>query len=363
MSEAPQEEETAWEDFEPGEYSKVASELVHFSFKTVNSNATKGGIRLSDDKTLNLPYVALRRLMRNRQFAVDYTSTGTKGKTAKITKQIRMLRRGESPCAPEERIALLASIDEAGQGSYIEGIDELDPRLRQLLIPKGDTYVVLTPLCAGGLLAEIKADVTARNNATKIEAKVAGADSARAWLRTAHIGVGGANPHNVGALVRDMQTPLVFEAPQQKHAERTTLAIHHRGFKLTPPHFLMDEYFQCQKESGKTNLAARARETMLAQRIAQAILARAAEAQRTLENNRNILPRGEDGNVAWLSPAVHPLLRAAILPQERSSQWPVLFAKHIAENVLAYRNSAGEQLPYSDRDMSRLCSDIEEALR
>ncbi len=45
-------------------------------------------------------------------------------------------------------------------------------------------------------------------------------------------GIGGANPQNVGSLVRSMQRPITVDAPQASEKVRQALAIFYNGFTI-----------------------------------------------------------------------------------------------------------------------------------
>ncbi len=51
-------------------------------------------------------------------------------------------------------------------------------------------------------------------------------------IQTAVFGIGGANPQNVGSLVRSMQRPITVDAPQASEKVRQALAIFYNGFTI-----------------------------------------------------------------------------------------------------------------------------------
>lgn len=55
--------EKLWKAYPPETYRNTIAELVHFSSKTVNSNAALAGVRLASDDALDAPYVSARTLM------------------------------------------------------------------------------------------------------------------------------------------------------------------------------------------------------------------------------------------------------------------------------------------------------------
>ena len=68
--------EKPWKAYPPETYRHAIAELVHFSSKTVNSNAALVGVRLSPDDALDAPYVSARTLMaRGVSLSLDYGGT------------------------------------------------------------------------------------------------------------------------------------------------------------------------------------------------------------------------------------------------------------------------------------------------
>src|SRR5690606_35799882 len=84
-----------WEKFSLENYQREIENTVHFSFKTVNSNASPGGIRLSNKQGKALPYVAASSLIHSGiNIQTDYVSNS--GKVATIIKQSRSILAEES---------------------------------------------------------------------------------------------------------------------------------------------------------------------------------------------------------------------------------------------------------------------------
>ena len=224
-----------WSPLGSDQYRSTAATLVHFSTKTVNSNARAGGVRLTPLDTLNMPYVAARTaLAAGRSLALDYTANS--GKTATVVKQMRAVAKGDIEGAPAAEVALIQELLEVcGRTGVSVGLEPVDPRLRQVLIPKPDApggYVSLTPLTAGGICEQLIGRgglVEAHETARKAEVT-----NTRVSLKRVNLGVGGANPQNVGALVRSMQRPLLAPAPRARGGVRGAFSIYHRGIRLPP---------------------------------------------------------------------------------------------------------------------------------
>ncbi|ETR24106.1 hypothetical protein RQ80_18765 [Acinetobacter baumannii] len=69
-------------------FINALEESVHFSLKTINSNIEKGGIRLSKQQALDLPYLSARTLL-NEDFLIPTDYQANAGKTASIFKVVK----------------------------------------------------------------------------------------------------------------------------------------------------------------------------------------------------------------------------------------------------------------------------------
>ena len=169
------------------EYESSFRGAVHFSFKTVNSNASAGGVRLDAADALSLPYVSARTLLaQGISCMTDYTKNAGRIATHfKHAKQARMAASGMVPkkqadkddapdLVPDELEAVGDALARCTQGRLEDGCDAfLDPRLRQLLLPCTDeagavSYRSVTPLTAGGLCQIVRAHVAVSNEANKL---------------------------------------------------------------------------------------------------------------------------------------------------------------------------------------------------
>ena len=100
--------EKLWKAYPPETYRNTIAELVHFSSKTVNSNAALAGVRLASDDALDAPYVSARTLMaRGGPLSLDYGKGGAA--VAGICKQVNAVVRGNpfaEAASSEERRAI-----------------------------------------------------------------------------------------------------------------------------------------------------------------------------------------------------------------------------------------------------------------
>lgn len=262
-------------------YTASIREAVHYSAKTVNSNAFAAGIRLASDDTFDAPYLTVSSI-GPQQVPVDYLQNA--GRIATHHKKFGALRdlaqRARFIAVPADEEAAMAAalpllLDRAEHGTHF-----VDARLRQVLLPTADgidddNYVALTPLNAAGLSELINQRVEA-----DIEQKKA-RDEKPQYRNRALLGYGGSNPQNVGRWVRAMGRTMVFDAPQEQPAMRKAYAIFYKGLQLRDqlkPQ--LDAYAQWRHtlllaNQGRMNgdLASRTQEATLLSDIAKRALA------------------------------------------------------------------------------------------
>ncbi len=357
--ERPSGNEKPWKAYPPEIYRRTVAELVHFSSKTVNSNAALVGVRLSPDDALDAPYVSARTLMaRGVSLSLDYGKGGAA--VAGICKQVNAAARGDAfaeAASPEEYAVIKEAMNEARSSGFSVGVEHVDHRLRQILIPKDGAeggYVSMTPITAGGvceLLFGRDDGLVSRHNAACEEAKKQSekedAGSGRAprpairKLRQAQFGIGGSNPQNVGGLVRAMQRPLFVDAPRSADDLRAAFSFYYKGISLDfsvagPLRAALAKYAAFRREygldgsfpllSGKTRMETRVEEENFMKSIASIILQRASEARETLREYADMLPQEtnpETGTAALASPNLKPAaLRGLLDPALRDAAWP-----------------------------------------
>jgi hypothetical protein len=347
-----------WKQFPLPEYCRFAKKMVHFSFKTVNSNCAGGGVRLGPDDGLNLPYVAARVLLaRGVPLEVDYIDNGNKPPldrkllpektiyTAKISNQIRTALYDEGPEDATDAKRVAEACRPIVATHHEENCQKISPRLRQLLLPKGDSYVAVTPLGAGSLNATFNAMVTAHNKSHSDAVKSAKTQTERdqirtRYLRQAQFGIGGSKPQNVGSLARAMQTPLYFEAPPESLRVRSALFVHHNGIRLAISRNLAERYRDWLREIRKdhegvmpASMKIRQKHQQFIQQIIDEALGRGRWAKALLLENQDHLPNDGDPLV---SEEVDPVIRGLIDPVLRLSDWEYRFAWLLANRLAVY---------------------------
>ncbi len=172
-------------------FQQALAESVHFSLKTTNSNIEKGGIRLAQSQALDLPYISARTLLADDLLVpTDYQANA--GKTATIFKAVKAAQLNEDLSEAEDEFkrniaALKPHLKTAFSQPFSAGLDNIDIRMRQLLIPKDGEYLSISPLSAAGVNLLLNAEV----DALKEQRKIAGKDSKLKNIQTAVFGIGG----------------------------------------------------------------------------------------------------------------------------------------------------------------------------
>ena len=351
--------EKPWKAYPPETYRDTIAELIHFSSKTVNSNAALVGVRLASDDALDAPYVSARTLMaRGVSLALDYSKNAN---VAGICKQVNAVVRNTpfaKDASPEERTAIEKAMTEACSLSFSVGVEYVDHRLRQILIPKegsGGGYVSMTPITAGGvceLLFEKDNGLVSSHNAAweevrkragKPEGDENGGSAPRMKirkLRQAQFGIGGSNPQNVGGLAQAMRRPLFVDAPRSADDLRTAFSFYYKGISLDfspsgPLGQALLAYVDFRRRyglddgparPGRTTLKVRQEEEALLGNITATVLQRAEEAGELLRDYAAMLPQArnpETGDRALVSPKLRPLAMRALLDSSlREGTWP-----------------------------------------
>ncbi|MDD2761475.1 MAG: hypothetical protein PHH11_14440 [Methylomonas sp.] len=350
-------------------YRAEANELVHFSAKIVNSNAEAFGVRLGLQSSLPMPYVSARCLMEHGLvLGLDYIQNPAAAKAADGSKKIDVIKQIkrvlseniETIEASGENLSdLKTGLESITTQPFISkaGLRQVSPRLRQLLLPKGDDYVAITPLPSAGMSQAINHRVQAHNNTAK--------ENGRNALRAATLGIGGSNPQNVGSLVKETQTAWVFSAPTEDPAFRAAWAIHHRGITIRLPYRAMLAWKTWREQTAAqhggqipTDMRHRDRERQLVLEVAQGVLTQGRKALRLLEKQHDSL--GEQ----YLSDALtDTVIRGLIDPSQRDKTWPGNFAERIATAIGRYKTGDDLFLPLDAGSLQLIARWLEEAIR
>lgn len=356
--------------FAESRYRDAIGRMVHFSTKTVNSNAREGGIRLTPEQQLNdLPYVSLRTMMRCIP-EVDTDYTGNAAQMGPIAGHIASCKSDKpNPDfkATKQDIAMILGLYRESLSTRAEiGCEYVSPRLRQLLIPKPSEktgYVAITPLRSAPFCAIVNKEAEKIRSLSKKDPK------RFAFVKTAYLKFGGNNPQNIGRLVKYTQTPLLFQGPTENKNVKRAFSIFYNGIPIVPWKKDMDQYrewvvqktHEGGKDGRKMNMKNRIEEAAIIGRIVRHILYTGDAARDVLIKSREYLPPSE----GMVADSVSLVKRGVIDPELRTQAWAKQFCAEVARAILEFKFKAkgrreGETL---DVDIAAIENWAMEALR
>ena len=341
-------------------YQQALAESVHYSVKTVNSNIEKGGIRLAQSHALNLPYISARTLLAD-DFLVPTDYQANAGKTATLFKVVKAAQLDEELSEADEEfkqnVALLKPhLNKIFEQPFTAGLDIIDIRMRQLLIPKNNEYLSISPLSAAGLNLLINTEV----DALKEQRKAEGKNTKLKNIKTAVFGIGGSNPQNVGSLVRSMQRPLVLDSPTQDPETRLAFQYFYKGFDYQISNAYINrtmyqeltEYAKSLIEQQKlslkvgfhehgiqapfSNMQTRAAELTTIQQVVDDVLQQGQDILQILKSVANDLPSLKvlERKSRWSHPRVSLIAQGLINPElQQFEDWQQLFADDLARRI------------------------------
>ena len=394
-----------WKHQSEETYRKTAEKLVHFSSKTVNSNASAAGIRLSASDGLDLPYVSARTLIHaGVELELDYAEGGAA--QAGIIKQIMACRTSDpfaDAASPEEKACIQPLLEKIRNEHFELGTDKVDLRLRQILIPKENApggYVAVTPVTSGSvchILFNNETGLVPKHNKDASDAlKNKKETSPLSFIRQARMGIGGANPQNVGRLTRNMQQPILVSAPEQNTSLRHAFSLYHKGLTLDfnryGPYWnalivysiYRDELTDKAKDTMYTTMKIREGETRQFHGLGALVEAQAQKAFSILYRHREDLPQehplesGAEKEYELVSRKVSGAIRGLLDPRLRKTDyqkdkagremnWPREIAAHITRAITTVRHVRnGESIllfPLDDSAKTDLANQLEEYFR
>jgi hypothetical protein len=395
----------------------IQDNLIHFSHKITHSNAPAGGIRLSSEQALDMPYVSARTHLHDLSTGVasalielDYAHSANMGHM----KRVRMCL-GDEVSSPPELPFSMSQKDEIAT-SYLSAASGERPlavtspgkpplsRLKQILLP-GHTsgpYIAVTPLNSAGM-AKLFADThgmrnqtrdelkTKRDNAKKLMESVkdlSGEEKAslldgintltqaingiRLIPRVNTLEYGGTKPQNIGGRIHQgLSRPFVFnrvptENPEIKRAYHT----HFNGIKIRFPKELVKRYCdflmgvrQTHTDASLWPLRLREIEISHFRALWQSWERQAKQAGRLLAEHADVLPRPQ---------CKTPTLSTSEIiqtgwrdPSKRGPQWRDMAARAFIDqltevSVGTASDGSAIQLTLSPNDKDRILRCLEE---
>ena len=311
-------------------------------------------------RRLNLPYISARTLLAD-DFLVPTDYQANAGKTATLFKVVKAAQLDEELSEADEEfkqnVALLKPhLNKIFEQPFTAGLDIIDIRMRQLLIPKNNEYLSISPLSAAGLNLLINTEV----DALKEQRKAEGKNTKLKNIKTAVFGIGGSNPQNVGSLVRSMQRPLVLDSPTQDPETRLAFQYFYKGFDYQISNAYINrtmyqeltEYAKSLIEQQKlslkvgfhehgihapfSNMQTRAAELTTIQKVIDDVLQQGQDILQILKAVANDLPSLKvlERKSRWSHPRVSLIAQGLINPElQQFEDWQQLFADDLARRI------------------------------
>ncbi|HEB71384.1 MAG TPA: hypothetical protein ENI77_02040 [Nitrospirae bacterium] len=351
-----------WKPFAPEVYQQEISQLAHFSAKTVNSNTPAFGVRIGVKDRIDIPYVAVSA-MDMSAIPVDYEKNA--GSIATIVAQVSAvveegLQDYEEPSSKD--IDAISSAASSLRKKYATPLSLVGMRLRQVIVQDvNGEDIALTPLHSAGFSKQLESRL---EKELEIEKELTGSNKYRP---RGFLGIGGANPQNVGRHTRSMQRPLWFTAPKEDMDIRKAFAFHYRGISLAIPNDILAEFHKWRqrllakhldKIPSDQNIREKEKEYLL--HMVKAVIDRAAMATLRLNKYQDRLPDGE-----LTSKSLNPVMRGLLDHDTRDLDWKRDFAKAMHSKIIDSKiwvDGKKMGLNISEDDSDRWISIIEEAL-
>lgn len=341
-------------------FQQALAESVHHSLKTINSNIEKGGIRVAQSQALDLPYISTRTLLSdNLLVPTDYQANA--GKTATLFKVVKAAQLNEELSEMDDDFkqnvsALKPHLNMVFEQTFSSGLEIVDIRMRQLLIPINGEYISISPLSAAGVNLLLNIEVDVLKEQRKTEAK----DSKLKNIQTAVFGIGGSNPQNVGSLVRSMQRPIVLGSPTLEPKTRLAFQYFYKGFdyqisnayinqalyqELTTYAKSLIEQQKLSLEVGFhdygiqapfSNMKTRAAELSTIQTVVDDVLQQGQDILKILKSIQDELPslKALERKSFWSHSRVPLIAQGLINPElQQFEDWQQLFADDLAKKI------------------------------
>lgn len=348
-------------------YQQTLAESVHHSLKPTNTNIPGAGIRLADNDTLNLPYISAKTLLdENIHIPIGYHTNS--GKTATLFKVINAIQFNEDLSEADDQFKnhvnqLKPHFKTTLQKSFSTGLENVDIRMRQLLIPQKDNaYISISPLSAAGINLLLNTEVDRLKEQRKAEGQLSPFKN----IQTAVFGVGGSNSQNAGSpiLIRALQRPIVVSAPTINPQEKLAFQYFYKGFEyqISNAYISRELYIELTQYAQKliekqklthdlgfnkigihapfSNMDKRAEEVETLKIVVENVLAQGQEILDILKTIEKQLPPMEDleRKSFWSHPNVSILVQGLINPElQQFEDWQILFADHLAKKITQHR--------------------------
>jgi len=340
-----------WESYPLDSYSTAIEHLIHHSFKTVNTNAESGGVRVGTSQGIKLPYVGVRTLIGHGIDVLMDRYTGAA--TSRIYSQIADVAKGRVDDVPLLEFGhIKRSLEIIKRSSFVQA-DKISPRVRQILLPRPDGgYISLTPLSSAGVSHQLKTAIVEHNlQLSELRKNKDGKAQAFKRITLADFPIGGAKPLNAGGLVFSMRAPIVGCFPARSSERSRVFSLHHNGIRNPRlPKGLQAQYVswrnKCQGNV-EANMEAREQHAKLISGFVRHLLRLGADAYELLTAYKDQLP-GE----SLVSANVDAVSVGLIDPSQRTAKWKYQFSSWLSRHIATCESDEQRQHEYSQAEIN-----------
>lgn len=351
-----------WVNHSLDDYTNATQKLVHHSFKTVNTNAEAGGVRVAQSQGIKLPYIGVRTLLGHN---IDVLMDRYEGAhTARIYSQISQVAQGLVEGVPLTELGhIQRSLEQIKTTSLVQS-SQISPRVRQILLPRADGgYLSITPISAAGVSHQLKNAVFGHNQKL-FELRKADDETAQNFKRItlADFPIGGAKHVNPGGLVFSMRAPIIAGFPTTATERSRALSLHHYGIRNPRfPKRLHAEYVTWrnkQKAQVDADHGTRAEHRALIAKMVKHFMLLGADAFELLNLYKNEFPVG-----VLLNGRVGSVEAGLIDPARRTATWKYDFASWFARRVAASEKDEARQFEYSQAELNQMAGLVKDCLK
>lgn len=214
--------------------------LVTHSLKSRNSNAIGTGVRICRKQALDLPYLCARTQLMDGPIPLDYpANVNSSASNHKL-----LFKTAREDANAEILDAQLYAGELALGLDYLEiKTASISDRAAQLLLPKDGGYISTTPLISAGHNKTIFGRFYEIELQHYDDAKENGTSYYKKLARSSGLGIGGANPQNVGALMYDINQPILMDNhPKMDERAKQAFSVAHNGYYVKIPLDLSQKY-------------------------------------------------------------------------------------------------------------------------
>lgn len=353
-----------WTSYTLDEYTNSIEKLVHHSFKTVNTNAEAGGVRVSQAQGIKLPYVGVRTLLGH---GIDVLMDRYEGAaTARIYSQIGQVAQGRVDGVPELELSHIKSSLELIKATSLVQSRQISPRVRQILLPRPDGgYLSITPISAAGVSHQVRGAVLSHNQ-TIHELRKVNDDAARTYRRItmADFPIGGAKHVNPGGMVFSMRSPIYGAFPAVGSEFGRAISVHYSGIRsLHFPKGLEAEYVNWRNSCGghievESDSTIRAEHAAFISRMVTHVLRIGADAYELLKLYETELPAGE-----LLGSQVSKFDAGLIDAVRRTAKWKYHFGTAVARHISIIEADEHRQHEYTQDEINLIAGLVRDRLK